>query len=162
MISGYVYLIGTPLFGWYKIGKSRTPTVRVSDLGILLPFKIKVLGVWKAQDHTKLEAELHQQYKQNRINGEWFSFTREEVAHLYISLPSAARVYPNGSLDSVFSTFSNVEEDRCKGRRVLGVRTEKLRGNFTLEERKEKRKAAIAEQKRKRAIKLSQMSLQIS
>ena len=24
---GYVYLIGTPTFGWYKIGKSITPEV---------------------------------------------------------------------------------------------------------------------------------------
>ena len=28
MNEGYVYLIGTPIFGWYKMGKSRTPEVR--------------------------------------------------------------------------------------------------------------------------------------
>jgi hypothetical protein len=27
-MAGYVYLIGTPIFGWYKIGKSITPEVR--------------------------------------------------------------------------------------------------------------------------------------
>ena len=32
--EGYVYLIGTPVFGWYKIGKSKTPVVRVQNLGI--------------------------------------------------------------------------------------------------------------------------------
>jgi len=34
---GYVYLIGSPTFGWYKIGKSRKPEIRIENLGILLP-----------------------------------------------------------------------------------------------------------------------------
>ena len=42
-MEGFVYLIGSPLFGWYKIGKSKTPEVRVSNLGILLPFKLKII-----------------------------------------------------------------------------------------------------------------------
>ena len=41
-MAGYVYLIGTPIFGWYKIGKSKTPEVRIKDLGILLPFKLHI------------------------------------------------------------------------------------------------------------------------
>jgi uncharacterized membrane protein (DUF106 family) len=27
-MNGYVYLIGTTTFGWYKIGKSKTPEER--------------------------------------------------------------------------------------------------------------------------------------
>ena len=78
-MSGYVYLIGTPVFGWYKIGKSKTPIVRVRDLGILLPFKIRVIGVWKAEDHTLMEQALHEKYIDNRVNGEWFEFDRKEM-----------------------------------------------------------------------------------
>ena len=72
MTEGYVYLIGTPIFGWYKIGKSRTPEVRVKDLGILLPFKVEIIGVWKAVNHHLMESTLHEMYKTNKINGEWF------------------------------------------------------------------------------------------
>ena len=69
--SGYVYLIGSPIFGWYKIGKSITPEVRIKDLGILLPFKIHVIGVWGAKNHHQLERALHEIHKDRRINGEW-------------------------------------------------------------------------------------------
>jgi hypothetical protein len=55
-MAGYVYLIGTPIFGWYKIGKSITPEIRVKDLGILLPFKIKVMAIWKAENHHLMES----------------------------------------------------------------------------------------------------------
>jgi hypothetical protein len=48
-MAGYVYLIGNSIFNWYKIGKSVTPEVRIKDLGILLPFKIKVMSIWKAE-----------------------------------------------------------------------------------------------------------------
>jgi len=68
-MEGYVYFIGTPVFGWYKIGKSKTPEVRVKDLGILLPFKVHIIGVWKAKNHTLMESSLHEMYKDKRING---------------------------------------------------------------------------------------------
>lgn len=74
---GYVYLIGTPVFGWYKIGKSKTPEIRIKDLGILLPFKIKILGVWEAQNHHLMESTLHEMYDERRINGEWFEFSKK-------------------------------------------------------------------------------------
>ena len=35
-MAGYVYLIGNSIFGWYKIGKSISPEIRIKDLGILL------------------------------------------------------------------------------------------------------------------------------
>ena len=77
-MAGYVYLIGTPTFGWYKIGKSSTPEVRVKDLGILLPFKLYIIGVWYAENHHLMETTLHEIYSSCRINGEWFEFTGEQ------------------------------------------------------------------------------------
>jgi hypothetical protein len=54
-MTGFVYLIGSTTFGWYKIGKSITPEVRIQNLGILLPFKIEVIAVWKAANHHAME-----------------------------------------------------------------------------------------------------------
>jgi hypothetical protein len=153
-MMGYVYLIGTTVFRWYKIGKSRTPTVRINDLGILLPFKIRVLGVWKAVDHDSLERELHDKYAYCRINGEWFSFENQEIQNLFTLLPESARVFPKDDLKSVFFTFSNIEEDRRKGRKIIGVRVQKLRGNFTPKEREERRIASIKLQQLKKLEKL--------
>lgn len=79
---GYVYLIGSVRFGWYKIGKSKNASIRINHLGILLPFRIEIFGVWKTDNPTLLESHLHDKYRSNRINGEWFSFTAERVRSL--------------------------------------------------------------------------------
>jgi hypothetical protein len=150
-MSGYVYLIGTPVFGWYKIGKSKTPIVRVRDLGILLPFKIRVIGVWKAEDHTLMEQALHEKYIDNRVNGEWFEFDRKEVYRVADAIPLSARVYPaTGTIAEELDRFSNVVEDTKFSKRVLGVRVQKLRGNFTPEERDQKRREGIERQRLKK------------
>ena len=151
-MTGFVYLIGTPVFGWYKIGKSITPEVRIRDLGILLPFKIDIIAVWQAQDHSMLERTLHEIYASSRINGEWFEFARKEVQTLIESIPAESKVYP-GQLENVLDRFSNIIEDTRLEKKVIGVRTQKLRGNFTTEEREEKRQAAIERQRLKRQAK---------
>lgn len=148
--SGYVYLIGTPVFGWYKIGKSKTPEVRVKDLGILLPFKVHVIGVWQAHDRHLLETTLHELYAAHRINGEWFEFTKPELYKVFDSLPKVALVYPLENSKHPLDRFSNIDEDTKNSKRVIGVRVQKLRGDFTPEEREAKRIAAIEKQKAKR------------
>ena len=109
---GYVYLIGSPTFGWFKIGKSKSPEVRVQNIGVLLPFKIEVIGVWKSDRHSWLEAHLHEKYTDSRINGEWFKFENHEVkaieSYLTMYLSASARVVG-------FDAFSNVEQDDLSG-----------------------------------------------
>lgn len=152
-MAGYVYLIGNPIFKWYKIGKSVSPEVRVQELGILLPFKLTVIGVWKAADHSLLESELHARYEYCRINGEWFRFEHDEIYHLFRLLPKTACVYPLETMpNQTLEKFSNIEEDKRGGRRIIGVRTQKLRGNFTPEEREQKRQTAIEMQKHKKQL----------
>jgi hypothetical protein len=151
-VNGYVYLIGNPVFGWYKIGKSISPEIRIKDLGILLPFKLQVVGIWQAANHHLLERTLHEVYKDRNINGEWFEFKKKEVYELFAKLPNTVRVFPahwrplhwDDTGDN--GKFSNVEYDKKDDRRVIGVRKQKLRGNFTEHEREEKRQAHIYQQ----------------
>src|SRR5208283_4654719 len=121
-MAGYVYLIGTQVFGWYKIGKAVTPEIRIQDLGILLPFKIKVIGIWKAENHHALEKELHDKYRYCRINGEWFKFDFGEIKRLFELLPKEACIYSSKEkTDSVFAKFSNLENDCPEGKRIRVV-----------------------------------------
>lgn len=159
MNEGYVYLIGTPIFGWYKIGKSRTPEVRIKDLGILLPFKIHILGVWKAANHHLMESSLHEIYSNKRINGEWFEFSRKEAFEMFNSIPAEARIYPTEMSEHPLDKFSNVDEDTKNSKRVLGVRVQKLRGNFTPEEREAKRLESMAKQQEKKRQRESQKEI---
>jgi hypothetical protein len=160
MNEGYVYLIGTPIFGWYKIGKSRTPEVRVKDLGILLPFKVEIIGVWKAVNHHLMESTLHDIYKSNRINGEWFAFTKKEAYNVYASIPEVSRIYPIDNKEHPLDRFSNVEEDRKDSKKVIGVRTQKLRGNFTPEEREAKRLESMVKHAEKKRLRENQKEIQ--
>lgn len=152
-MAGYVYLIGTPTFRWYKIGKSITPDVRIKNIGVLLPFKIEVLGIWRAADHTMLESCLHEKYAESRVNGEWFSFSKKEVYALFDSLPAEARIYPSANTpDSVFATFSNLERD-CPEDCTVRFKIKKMRGDLTPEQRIERKNEAIRKQQEKRAQK---------
>ena len=153
-MAGYVYLIGTPVFGWYKIGKSKTPTVRISNLGILLPFKVHIIGVWRAENHSLMEKTLHEIHQSCRINGEWFEFTRKEIHDVFASIPIGSCIYPTDHSHHPLDQFSNIIEDTRNSCRVIGVRTQKLRGNFTPEEREAKRIVAIEQQREKKAAKL--------
>jgi len=94
--TGYVYLIGSERYGWYKIGKSINPDIRVQDLGILLPFKVDLYGLWGTGDHSRLESSFHREYQPYNINGEWFTFPAEVVEEILISYPPyfADRIFP--------------------------------------------------------------------
>ena len=88
---GYVYLIGSKRFGWYKIGKSRTAKVRLETIGILLPFKVDIYALWMCELPTLLESAMHKKYAKYHINGEWFSFdcqTLKQIVDDETPLPS--------------------------------------------------------------------------
>ena len=80
--SGYVYFIGTERFGWYKIGQSHKAIIRIKDLGILLPFQIKIYAIWSTRDRFVSESLMHEKYTSHSINGEWFSFTQTDANEL--------------------------------------------------------------------------------
>lgn len=107
-MAGHVYLIGSKDFHWYKIGKSSNATIRVSELGILLPFKIEVIAVWKSVNHHELEQNLHAMFEGNKINGEWFSFTDLELPTV-ISKIDELRLTVS-KVDG-FAQFSNIEKN---------------------------------------------------
>jgi len=104
-MAGHVYLIGSPTFHWYKIGKSIDAAIRVADLGILLPFRIEVIAIWKVHDHHQTEKLLHEKYGKQRINGEWFNLHHGDVRTLIKDMsPVQVRVasgFSNLSSDSV-------------------------------------------------------------
>lgn len=93
---GYVYLLGSSRFGWFKIGKSTRPDIRVNELGILLPFKIELFALWGTRNHSLLESALHREYADHRINGEWFCFNRKVFDRAVCEYPPywGTRIFP--------------------------------------------------------------------
>jgi hypothetical protein len=116
---GYVYLIGSHTYKWYKIGKTNKPVVRLQDLGILLPFKIELMAMWKSWN-ASVESHLHTLYANQRINGEWFYFTRKQLLKV-ISEPvwNATLLFPAEFADaSELTRFTNLERDCPEGKIV--------------------------------------------
>lgn len=143
-MEGFVYLIGSTLFGWYKIGKAKNPKIRVEDLGILLPFKVEILAVWKAKNHTLMEASLHEKYAEHHINGEWFSFTPDKIQEIINrDVPVASKV-----TDDVFSSFSNIENDAPEGKRIVF----QVKKFYTKEQQEIKKQENIAKRAERRAL----------
>lgn len=67
------------------------PTLRVEQLGILLPFPIDVLRIWEVPDCISGEKRLHEVFKHLKINGEWFALTNKEFVEI-------DRIYMKGRL----------------------------------------------------------------
>jgi hypothetical protein len=162
-MAGYVYLIGSHIFKWYKIGKAKLPEVRITDIGILLPFKIEIIGVWKAENHSALETLLHEKYKQQRINGEWFNFRTEEIKGIFSYLPQNSRIFPNqAEVEAAFTKFRNIERD-CPEGKIIRYSIKKLCSyQMTDEERQKITIAAIQKQKYKKALRESQLEFPFS
>lgn len=78
--QGYVYLVRavTP-HNHYKIGLSKEPIKRLESLGVKLPFPIDVLHIITAFDRFLAEKALHDYFASQRVNGEWFSLSDNDV-----------------------------------------------------------------------------------
>src|SRR5882672_10901338 len=123
-MAGYVYLIGSSTFKWYKIGKASRAAIRVSELGILLPFRIEVIAVWKFSNYHAMEHTLHEKYAKDRINGEWFNFTDVEVKAIVDDMLYA-------STNDVAINFTNMEQDYAPEGKIVKFKFKKKRGDGT-------------------------------
>jgi hypothetical protein len=78
---GYVYLIKADN-GMYKIGKAQRPDERIKALGIQLPYDVETIALIETPDAAGLEADLHAQFADKRLKGEWFDLVTADLDHL--------------------------------------------------------------------------------
>lgn len=75
----YVYLLYNEKNCFFKIGYSKNPLKREKILQAQEP-DIELLKLWE-KDMT-FEKELHRKYAKQRVRGEWFKFTFQELCEL--------------------------------------------------------------------------------
>jgi len=78
---GYVYLIQSPTNA-YKIGRTINPADRIHTFSVKLPFEVEYLAVIPTDDMHQLETNLHARFADQRIDGEWFDLSDEDVAYI--------------------------------------------------------------------------------
>jgi hypothetical protein len=79
--DGFVYLIQSST-GFYKIGRTKNPDDRLRTFGIKLPFEVDYVCTIPTEDMIGLETQLHNQFRDRRINGEWFDLSKYDVEYI--------------------------------------------------------------------------------
>lgn len=74
---GYVYLMEGG--GYYKIGLSTRPPQRSFNITPKMPFEVKLVHVIESDNARKLETELHQQFGDRHLRGEWFNLAQDDI-----------------------------------------------------------------------------------
>lgn len=81
--SGYVYLVEGDGGRFYKIGRTNNVPTRMKAFARMrLPITLKLIHYIPTLDAEAAERLLHQQFKPERINGEWFALTPADVEWL--------------------------------------------------------------------------------
>jgi hypothetical protein len=79
--KGCVYFFKHVGLNPVKIGYSEneSPINRFEQFKTYAPFGAELIGFIRTVDSKKLETELHQKYSRDRIKGEWFEISLDEV-----------------------------------------------------------------------------------
>ena len=77
----FVYLIQAEN-GLVKIGKTVDIRARLKSLDWASPLKLKLLGVIRSQFADEIEDELHAEFQDVRIRGEWFALDEDDVVDI--------------------------------------------------------------------------------
>jgi hypothetical protein len=76
-IQGYVYLMRSGQF--YKIGKSKSPDRRRSEIALLLPHDTNTLHVIATDDPAGIEHYWHERFKDKKVRAEFFRLNNADV-----------------------------------------------------------------------------------
>lgn len=76
--AGFVYLLKSGTL--YKIGASSKVGARIKRLTSILPLGGTLVCTIRTNNMYQLERELHEQFDDKRVKGEWFELTNQDVA----------------------------------------------------------------------------------
>lgn len=78
---GYVYVYEAVNMGFYKIGRTWDINQRHRAL-VKLPFEIRQILALETNDPVGLENRLHSAYHDKRVNGEWFTLSKDDLSSI--------------------------------------------------------------------------------
>jgi hypothetical protein len=84
--EGYVYLINIEGTKKYKIGVSKNPKRRISDISNYIPFELNILAINKIKNPYHIEEELLTKFNSKLIKNEWFNLEIEDAKYIIIYL----------------------------------------------------------------------------
>lgn len=76
--TGYVYFLKSSN-GPVKIGKTNNLDQRIKQIKPKMPFQSNLIHSWRCDEPLSIESCLHDFFKEQRVNGEWFELTEKDV-----------------------------------------------------------------------------------
>ena len=77
--KGFVYFASSLESSSVKIGSTRNISSRMSQLSTSSPSKIRPIFSFLCENRLKAERLLHSHFAKKRLNGEWFSLSKDEI-----------------------------------------------------------------------------------
>ncbi len=125
--SGYVYIAQSGERPYYKIGFStRRPITRIGDMQTGNPDKLKVVEVFWCINASEVEKRLHWLFRAERVQGEWFKLTPEQLERL-ITILTGEPVYEIIDDEHSYQFRTGVGQ-------TVGYRVKLIPGDFTMEQ----------------------------
>ncbi|MGD7044956.1 GIY-YIG nuclease family protein [Jeotgalibacillus proteolyticus] len=135
---GYVYFVQEYMNGTFKIGKTKYVDKRMNLFSVKLPFENKLIHLVKTGDHHKTEKAFHHHFSEKRVEGEWFSLSKEDVDWIkngHYSKDILHSIHQNRQSESV-SFIENQQEERLpltnKQQDYAKILLKKLENEYTL------------------------------
>ena len=91
--SGSVYLIQLIGTDCFKIGSSKNPEARLKQIQSKCPIPLKIIYQWYGDDYRYFEKLLHDTFRANRIKGEWFKLSHENLMWITDYYPRQYRLH---------------------------------------------------------------------
>jgi hypothetical protein len=84
--KAYVYLLNVSGTNKYKIGVSKRPKRRLSDISSVIPFDLELLAINEIINPYEFEQEIINKFKSKLIKNEWFELSLDDVIYIMITL----------------------------------------------------------------------------
>ena len=86
--EGFVYIVFCEHAGerWHKIGVAKDFTARLAVIQTGCPLAVQTMMFGRVLDSRNLERDLHREFSQYRVQGEWFALSDDAVANAVMLL----------------------------------------------------------------------------
>jgi len=107
--KGYVYMLHACGTSYYKIGKSCKPDRRFTQISPQMPFKTKVINVWRSNFMSMGEDYVHEMFAEKRTNGEWFDLDTIDFVNFF----AKTREYLRNRIRNAYGYYFFTEAIDC-------------------------------------------------
>jgi hypothetical protein len=84
----FIYLVHDERTGYIKIGRARNPSARERTLQSENP---QFVMLFRGPADAELERELHEEFAQYRVRGEWFRLSETHIEHIKMRVLNSNR-----------------------------------------------------------------------